>query len=72
MIRPEVANRIVKTQRIRVLDVVLIGPLMYWGGAKLQRRHPVAGSLLALFGVSTVIYNARNWQRVQASRRRGL
>jgi hypothetical protein len=41
---------------------------MVWGGAKLTRTHPFAGGLLALFGVATVAYNARNYYRVRAAR----
>ena len=55
---------VVKTQRIRVLDVFVIGPLMAWGGMRLRHEYPVAGSLLAFFGATTVWYNARNYLRV--------
>lgn len=58
-------ERIAKSQRVRVADVLLIGPLMAWGGAKLSPRYPVAGGLLALFGVATVLYNARNYAVVR-------
>jgi len=56
---------VVKTQRVRVLDVFLIGPLMVWGGTKLRDEYPVAGALLAAFGVSTVVYNAKNYLAVE-------
>lgn len=65
---PAQVNAVVKTQGIRVLDVVLIGPLMLWGGLQLRKRHPVAGTALAVFGVSTVVYNARNYQIVKSGR----
>lgn len=56
----------VKAQPIRLLDVVFIGPLMVWGGYALDRGgHPVAGSALALLGLGTVIYNARNYEIVK-------
>jgi hypothetical protein len=58
------ANDVAKSQAVRVLDVVLIGPLMVWGGFKLGG---VAGSALAAFGASTIWYNARNYQRVAAA-----
>lgn len=54
-------DRVAKTQAIRVLDVVLIGPLMVWGGARVGGW---AGWLLAGFGVSTICYNAHNFRRV--------
>jgi hypothetical protein len=50
-----------KTQTIRVADVLVIGPLMVWAGLKLRAEHPVAGSALALMGAGTVVYNGRNW-----------
>lgn len=57
-----------KTQTIRVLDVVLIGPLMIWGGVALAERNVLAGGLLGLFGVLTVWYNGRNWLRYDEQR----
>jgi hypothetical protein len=38
---------------------------MAWGGSKLAPRYPVAGGLLALLGVATVAYNARNYAIVR-------
>lgn len=55
----------VKSQRVRLLDVFFIGPLMTWGGYALAERRPVAGAALALLGLSTVIYNAHNYERVR-------
>lgn len=54
-----------KTQTIRLADVFLIGPLMVWGGWKLRDSHPVAGPALMALGGATVIYNGRNWLKVQ-------
>lgn len=62
---PADVERIVKSQRVRVADVLLIGPLMAWGGAKLAPRYPVTGGLLALLGVATVLYNGRNYLTVR-------
>ncbi len=59
-----------KTQTIRLLDVFVIGPVMVWGGLMLQRQHPLGGGSLALFGVSTVLYNAANYLTVQSERKR--
>lgn len=56
---PEVA----KAQWVRALDVILIGPLMVWGGVTLAARHRLAGGALVLFGVATVWYNGRNYLR---------
>ncbi|MAH47946.1 hypothetical protein CMI37_19145 [Candidatus Pacearchaeota archaeon] len=54
---------LVKTQRVRLLDVFLIGPLMVYGAAKMPRGP--AAAVLAFFGVSTVLYNARNYLLVE-------
>lgn len=51
---------IAKTQAIRVLDVVAIGPAMIWGGALLVRSRPALGWFLIASGVGTVAYNYRN------------
>lgn len=52
-----------KSQHIRLIDVFLLGPLMTWGGLQLSHRYPVAGGILAVSGVLTVIYNGRNYVR---------
>lgn len=51
-----------KSQFVRVLDVVFIGPLMIWGGLKLRG---LGGYTLAGLGAATVIYNARNYLRLR-------
>jgi len=66
---PAQLDRIVKTQRIRQLDIWLIGPLMIWGGLAISNRErgisKLAGGVLAFFGASTIWYNAQNYRRVQ-------
>jgi hypothetical protein len=51
----------IKSQRVRLFDVVVIGPLMIWGGVK---AGGWGGTVLALFGLTTMGYNARNYARV--------
>jgi len=59
-------NDTVKTQRVRLLDVFVIGPLMVAGGYALARRgSPVWGTLLGVFGSTTIVYNGRNWLRIR-------
>lgn len=48
-------------QPVRILDILVIGPLMLWGGLKLREENPTAGSILALFGLTTIGYNAANY-----------
>jgi len=63
----------VKAQEIRQLDVWLIGPLMMWGGLVLSGRSgkesPLGGDVLFLTGIATILYNYRNYKRVQAGER---
>lgn len=65
--KPSEVSRVQKTQVIRVLDVMLVGPLMVMGGRDMGRRSPIMGGLLEFFGISTIAYNARNWYRVEQS-----
>ena len=59
-------NDVAKTQSVRLLDVVLIGPLMIWGGSK---AGGAGGALLAVFGVTTILYNANNYLRLEKAKR---
>jgi hypothetical protein len=60
-----------KSQTVRILDVVLIGPLMVWGGVRVREEHPLRGWLLAALGVATVWYNGRNYLLVEDAHQRG-
>lgn len=53
---------IVKSQRMRIFDVAVLGPLMIWGGVK---AGGLGGTALAFFGITTMVYNARNYARVR-------
>lgn len=52
----------VKSQNMRLFDIAVLGPLMIWGGAK---AGGLRGTALAFFGITTMIYNARNYARVR-------
>lgn len=55
-----------KSQWIRVLDVLLIGPLMVWGAFALGRtRHSFSALLLGSAGVLTIGYNAWHFAKVR-------
>lgn len=61
-------DRAQKAQWIRLADVVLIGPLMTYGGTALYREgHSAWGVLLGVLGVGTVLYNGRNYLRVRTA-----
>jgi hypothetical protein len=56
----------VKSQDVRLLDVFFIGPLMVWGGYALHAQgRTVAGPVLSLLGLSTIIYNGYNHEIVR-------
>lgn len=59
--RPATVDQVSKAQWIRVLDVVVIGPLMIGGGLAWRKRRPLLGLALAAFGVATVWYNGKNY-----------
>ena len=52
-----------KSQAVRVADVLFVGPLMVWGGARLSRQPGSKGGglVLAGLGLATIVYNARNF-----------
>jgi len=50
-----------KTQAIRVLDVVAIGPAMIWAGYKGTTLHPGLRAFLGITGVLTILYNGQNF-----------
>lgn len=58
-------NTTVKDQAIRVLDVVAIGPLMIVGGGVLMTRSKMAGGLLVVSGIGTMLFNLDNWMKVR-------
>ncbi|MCP4204254.1 MAG: hypothetical protein GY769_20245 [bacterium] len=60
-----------KSQWIRILDVVLIGPLMISGGMALTKKSPFWGVALGAMGIGTVLFNGRNWWVVDQARRAG-
>ena len=51
-----------KSQWIRIIDIVVIGPLMIWLGWRYwhQHRNPAA-LLVVFFGATTITYNLRNY-----------
>ena len=59
-----------KTQAIRMVDVLLIGPVMMRAAWELRASSPTIAVLLGVSGAATVIYNWRNYlaqeQRIAA------
>jgi uncharacterized membrane protein len=52
-----------KTQSIRILDVVLIGPLMIYFGHT-SKHVSIFSMLLTFFGATTITYNLKNYLHV--------
>lgn len=52
-----------KTQSIRILDVVLIGPLMIYFGYT-SKHVSIFSMLLTFFGATTITYNLKNYLHV--------
>ncbi len=54
-------TKIAKPQTVRIADVLLIGPLMVWGGIQVREKNPLGGGMLAFLGITTVFYNLENY-----------
>jgi hypothetical protein len=65
---PSTPIEVQKSQEVRLLDVLVLGPLMI-GVALMSRPAPVLRVLLGAVGVGTILYNLHNYQltREQAS-----
>lgn len=61
-------NETAKAQAVRIADVVLIGPLMIWGGARAIPDRPLPGLALTLLGLTTIAYNWVNYNRIRSHR----
>lgn len=51
----------VKSQLVRVLDVLVFGPVLIWVAWSIRHRSTPFSILLLLFGATTMSYNARNF-----------
>lgn len=61
-----------KSQAVRAVDVVALGPFLVWAAGRPGRLERGARALLALAGGATVGYNARNWWRTRQLERATL
>lgn len=50
-----------KSQKVRVLDVVLLGPATVAAGLYRGPLPPAARGALVLYGVTTIAYNLQNY-----------
>jgi len=58
---PSTPIEVQKSQEVRLLDVLVLGPLMI-GVALMSRPPAVLRVLLGAVGVGTILYNLRNYQ----------
>jgi len=59
--KPETIQEYQKSQNIRMMDVLFIGPLMIYGAYKAKDMHPALRITLAIFGICTIYYNGKNY-----------
>lgn len=52
-----------KTQTIRLIDVLLLGPAMVWAGWLVRDRNESLAAFVAGSGFLTSLYNWNNYQR---------
>ena len=68
---PAELDRVQRTQAVRVMNIVLIGPLMLMGGLELEKQGDrLMGGLLSFFAISTIAYNAKSWYTIDQATRR--
>jgi hypothetical protein len=53
-----------KSQKVRLIDVLLLGPFMIYAGSKLPSRAMQAAMIMA--GILTITYNANNYLKNKA------
>jgi len=58
-----------KHQLIRLADVIVIGPVMIYGGLRGEGLHTAARLGLLTFGIGTVIFNGINWLKIRSYKR---
>jgi hypothetical protein len=49
-----------KSQGIRLVDVLFIGPLMIYAGSQ-RKLSPTLSNALIVIGIATIAYNGRNY-----------
>jgi len=58
-----------KTQSIRGLDVMVLGPAMMLGATQIE--NPLLKIIVGVGGATTVLYNLANYQSVRRRKARG-
>jgi len=55
-----------KAQEVRLVDVFLLGPFLMWTGTR--ARTPTERTVLILSGAATVLYNWRNYAKIESQK----
>lgn len=55
-----------KTQNVRLFDVLVLGPFMVWAGYKARGIPGWARAGIVAAGVGTIVYNGKNYLEAQA------
>lgn len=58
-LKQETVTEYQKSQLIRLIDVLLIGPVLIYSGFREQNVYLKAG--LIIIGILTILYNAKNY-----------
>jgi len=58
-----------KTQAVRGLDVMVLGPAMILGATQIE--NPALKIIVGVGGVATILYNLGNYQAVRRRKSRG-
>lgn len=56
-----------KTQTVRLIDVLFLGPLMLWAGAQNRPLTVIVRTVLIVGGIATVLYNWSNYVEVRGA-----
>lgn len=60
------------TQAVRILDVVALGPLMIWAGAKAKNDLPKwARTALVVSGITTIGFNGIRYMAIEDAKAKG-
>ncbi len=59
-----------KGQGVRLLDIFVLGPFMIWFGVEAKGLNQMSKNTMIAAGISTIVYNARNFLIKQQSERK--
>lgn len=57
-----------KSQSIRLIDVLIIGPAMIRSGWLNRDDSPLLGHAMMFAGAATIVYNWQNYRRIESEK----